>query len=381
MKRKRGKRGDPGLIAVDLFAGAGGLSLGCERAGFRIVLAVESNPYSAQTYMMNRKNQDVDVIASDIHQVSHTQRLRSLGLKKGEVNLLLCGAPCQGFSIANMKTRSMSNPQNHLFEEFLRAVRELYPEWILFENVSGIVEFEDGSIVESIKSELSTLGYLCATSVLNAADFGVPQTRRRFFLVAYRCTATFSFPQPTHGRNGKHYVSVRDAISDLPWLKNGNRTDFLPYRHNGSRLSEYQKQMRRSWRKGYCANNVVTKNSDLVTRRYTFIPPGGNWEDIPGFLMKNYRNLRNCHSGIYRRLKYTEPSVVISNFRKCMLIHPSQKRGLSVREAARLQSFPDDYLFYGPLGYQQQQVADAAPALLVREIGRKIAECILAIEG
>lgn len=359
---------DFNLTAVDLFAGAGGLSLGFEDAGFRIIFGVENDVYSAGTYIANRKEMNTELIISDISEINFIDLLERFRLKRGEIDILLCGPPCQGFSIANMRTRTMDNPQNHLFKEFLRAVKEIYPKWILFENVSGIVNFGIGKVIELINSELGKYGYLCTWSIINSADYGVPQTRRRFFLIGNRIKAKFSFPQPICGPRKKPYVTVRNAISDLPLLKNGNKIDSLPYQYNGLKLSGYQKKMRKNWNKNWYMNNQVTKNSDLIVNRYKFIPPGGNWQDIPNYLMGNYKDKNKCHSGIYKRLRWDEPSIVISNFRKCMLIHPEQHRGLSVREAARFQSFPDKYIFHGPLGSQQQQVANAVPPLLAKSI-------------
>lgn len=165
-------------------------------------------------------------------------------------------------------------------------------------------------------------------------------------------------------------VTVRSALDDLPILENGNAVDELKYSRD-SKLSNYQKMMRKN-NGNIVSNNLVTKNSALVVERYKYIPPGGNWKNIPPHLMSNYKNANNCHGWIYYRLIWDGPSVVISNFRKNMLIHPEQHRGLSVREAARLQSFPDDYIFYGPLGFQQQKVANACPPLLVEKIGKNI---------
>ena len=354
--------------AVDLFAGAGGLSLGFEEADFIVIFAVENNIYSAETYKANRNKRNTELIFSDISKISFKDILKKFGLKKGEIDILLSGPPCQGFSISNTRTRTMDNPQSHLFKEFLRAVKEIYPKWILFENVSGIVNFQKGKVIEIMNAELDRCGYLCTWDILNVADYGVPQLRRRFFLIGNRMGIKFSFPQCTHGTGRKPYITVRDAISNLPLLENGNKIDSLPYRYNGSKLSKYQREMLKSWNKNYCKNNYVTKNNDLVMNRYKFIPPGGNWQDIPDYLMRNYKNKKNCHTGIYKRLKWNEPSIVISNFRKCMLIHPEQDRGLSVREAARLQSFPDRYIFYGTSGAQQQQVANAVPPLLAKSI-------------
>jgi DNA (cytosine-5)-methyltransferase 1 len=121
-----------------------------------------------------------------------------------------------------------------------------------------------------------------------------------------------------------------------------------------------------------CSNNLVTGNAPHIIDRYKFIPPGGNWEDIPKHLMSNYADVQRCHTGIYRRLRDDEPSIVIGNFRKNMLIHPSKHRGLSVREAARLQSFPDSFRFYGSIGFQQQQVGNAVPPMLAKAVFSQI---------
>lgn len=364
------------LRVVDLFAGAGGLSLGFEEAGFKIAFAVEKDPYSAETYKKNREKMNTEPILIDMSRINFTNALKKFGLNKGEIDVLLSGPPCQGFSQSNMRTRSLKNPKNHLFKEFIRAVREIYPKWILFENVSGIVNFEKGKIVEIMKSELEKFGYSCIWSILNAADYSIPQIRRRFFLIGNRMGADFLFPHPSYGYSKKPRTTVRDAIFDLPVLKNGNKDECLPYRHNSPNISEYQREMRRNWYKNYCMNNQVTANSSLVVRRYTFIQPGSNWMDIPAYLLKNYKNKKNCHSGIYKRLKWDEPSIVVGNFRKNMLVHPEQDRGLSVREAARLQSFPDWYTFYGGLSSQQQQVADAVPPRLAYTLAISIKEKI-----
>lgn len=360
------------LRAVDLFAGAGGLSLGFENAGFKVAFAVENDFWSAETYRMNRNGKSREVILLDISQMNFNDILKKLRLDRGEIDILLGGPPCQGFSSSNMKTRTTDNPKNHLFKEFLRAVKEIYPKWLLFENVSGITNFEKGKVIEIMNSELGDLGYLCTSCIINSADYGVPQMRKRFFLIGNRTGIRFLFPQFSCRNGKKPYTTVHDAISDLPLLNNGNEVDALPYRYNDSNLSEYQRKMRRNWSKNYCLNNRTTKSSNLIVSRYKLIPPGGNWQDIPAHLMKNYKNKSNCHSGIYKRLQRDEPSIVISNFRKNMLIHPTQHRGLSVREAARLQSFPDWYIFYGRLGSQQQQVANAVPPLLAEILGDRI---------
>jgi len=364
------------FIAIDLFAGAGGLSLGFTQAGFNIVLALDNDTDAVETYRSNHKNDNTEVLNDDITKVDFNNKLKELGLNKGKTDIILTGAPCQGFSSSNKLTRSLNNPKNHLYREFIRAVKITNPKWILFENVSGIVSFEKGKVVQMISNELKHIGYSCKWDILNVADYGIPQVRRRFFLVGNRIGADFVFPSPTHGNGNKPYVTVRDAISDLPAVKNGNRDDMIPYRHNAE-ISDYQRRMRMDYSKDYCTNNQVSKNNDLVIKRYSYIPQGGNWGNIPTSLMMNYKDTNNCHSGIYRRLKWDEPSIVISNFRKNMLIHPEQDRGLSVREAARLQSLPDWYVCTGGLASQQQQVADVVPPMLAYILALKIKSLML----
>ena len=159
-------------------------------------------------------------------------------------------------------------------------------------------------------------------------------------------------------------VTVRDAIGDLPVLRNGASTDEMLYRCTA--ISPYAQRLRGRLRR--CHNHLVSLNAVTIVRRFKCVPPGGNWEAIPAHYMKNYADRTRCHTGIYRRLIYDEPSVVIGNFRKNMLIHPTQNRGLSVREAARLQSFPDSFVFSGSIGFQQQQVGNAVPPLLAKAI-------------
>lgn len=362
------------LTVVDIFAGAGGLSLGFEQAGFNVLFAVENDKYSAETYKSNRSTLDEAVLCENIENVDFKAQLKKQGKKPGEVDILIGGPPCQGFSTSNTKNRNMDNPLNHLFKEYIRAVKEIKPQWVLLENVEGIAKFESGTIVKRITTELKNNGYESNWKILNAADYGIPQIRKRFFLIGNNVGSKYVFPKPTHGLFDTTYVSVKDAISDLPHLKNGNNVDEVEYRYNINDCSDYQREMRKACKSNKCHNNLVTANSEIVVERYKHIPQGGNWKDIPNKLMKNYNNKINCHSGIYRRLDWNKPSIVISNFRKNMLIHPSQNRNISIREAARIQSFPDNYKICGPLSSQQQQVANCVPPLLAFNIVCKLKE-------
>lgn len=343
---------------IDLFSGAGGLSLGAEWAGINVHYAVELDKNASETYKKNHKNSIV--INNDI-----TNLNKSEFSEIDDLFVLFGGPPCQGFSTSNQKTRNISNPKNKLYLEFLRFVNELNPHWVVIENVQGIYNFSHGEVVNSIVTELKAMGYRAKKTILNSVDFGVPQRRKRFILVANRDDIDFDFPLPSN-----QIVTVKQAISDLPKLKNGDMKQECSYRE--CELSPYMKMMRGKSQFAY--QNFVSKNSDLVIERYKHIKQGQNWKAIPTQLMSNYKDINRCHSGIYKRLNYNEPSVVISNYRKNMLIHPTQDRGLSVREAARLQSFPDDYIFEGSISEIQQQIGNAVPPLLSKAIFARILE-------
>jgi len=345
------------MVGVDLFAGAGGMSLGAVQSGVEVKIAVEIEPWAAATYKANHPN--TEIIVDDIRNV------KNIPIKpNGEERIIFGGPPCQGFSTSNQRTRGKKNADNWLFEEYLRLVKLWRPEWVVFENVKGIEGTEKGLFLENVLNGLKLQGYTTSLWVLNACDFGVPQRRNRLFIIGSLKGITLNKPKPTVSKP----ITVRQAISDLPELENGHSTGWMPY--SGRKPSRYSQQMHGGIEKS--PNHLVSKNARHIVARYKHIPQGGNWENIPARLMKNYRDRNRCHTGIYHRLCEDEPSVVIGNYRKNMLIHPREDRGLSVREAARLQSFPDWYEFKGTIGFQQQQVGNAVPPLLARSVFKLI---------
>lgn len=348
-------------IGIDIFSGAGGLSLGAEMAGFQVKFAVEKDRSAAETYRFNHP--DTLVLEDDIHKINPHSYLQP----DEHVSIVFGGPPCQGFSLSNTMSRNMENPNNSLFEEFLRFVYEIQPDWFLFENVEGFVHFEKGRIQHLVEERFRDMGYKVFPEVLWASDYGVPQHRNRFFMVGNRLGIDFKFPESFGTK-----ITVKDAIEDLPELVNGQQTETMSYKLPANRASKYAQTMRKGSKQS--RQNYVSLNADYVIERYTYIGQGENWRAIPDELMQNYANKANCHSGIYRRLRADEPSVVISNYRKNMLIHPFQDRGLSVREAARLQSFPDKFIFKGSLMHIQQQIGNAVPPLLAKAVFEKILE-------
>jgi DNA (cytosine-5)-methyltransferase 1 len=348
----------PALYGLDLFAGAGGMSLGARLAGVKVLAAVDNEPNAVATYQNNHEG--TVALNCDITGLNPT----TLELANASELVVFGGPPCQGFSISNQRTRTTHNASNWMFTEFLRMVRIIRPSWVVFENVKGILETARGLFVLELEQRLSDLGYRHRHVVLNAASFGVPQQRFRFFIIATNTDAPIKIPDPT----SLTPLTVRDAIADLPSLDVGASTSTRRYKNAPD--GAYARSMRGCLSE--CTNHVVSRNAAYVVQRYKAIPPGGNWRDIPAALMRNYSDRTRCHTGIYRRLRWDRPSVVIGNFRKNMLIHPDEHRGLSVREAARLQSFPDWYWFTGSIGFQQQQVGNAVPPLLAGAVFRAI---------
>ena len=233
------------------------------------------------------------------------------------------------------------------------------PTYVVFENVKGFLETKDGVFFDRVIDALDKLGYALTHDVLTASEYGVPQRRSRLFIVGSLGREP-TLPSPSK----RQAPNVADALLDLPELTNGAHIDETPY--GSAPHSEYSRLLRTG--RNTCTNNLVTRNADYVVERYKHIPPGGNWRHIPQRLMSNYADRTRCHDGIYHRLSWDKPSIVIGNYRKNMLIHPSTNRGLSVREAARIQSFPDTYRFTGSIGFQQQQVANAVPPMLAQAV-------------
>ncbi len=347
------------MVAIDLFCGGGGMSLGATQAGVDVVYAVERCPVAAETYRSNFP--DTAIFVGDIRE------LKSLPARPGNCQTVVFGGPpCQGFSTSNQRTRTLVNPENWMFAEFIRVAKLWQPDWIVIENVKGIQETLKGFFLRAIEAELQSSGYRTSTMTLNAVDFGVPQRRARTFVVGSKNGKALKLSVVPNVRE----VTVGEAIHDLPVLETGASVDELSYRCRPT--NEFARELR--GKRKSVSGNLVTRNSKEVLRRYPWVPPGGNWEDIPKRLMKNYGNVMKCHTGIYRRLHVDEPSVVIGNFRKNMLIHPEQHRGLSIREAARIQCVPDEFRFCGSIGFQQQQVGNLVPPPMSRVVMQGILE-------
>lgn len=381
---------------VDFFSGAGGLSCGLNMAGFESILGSDINPVYAQTFAKNHPK--THIITNDIRELSEHEILRLTGLKSGELDLIAGGPPCQGFSI-NAPIRSLDDQRNHLFKEYLRIAEILHPKAILIENVPGIVSLGKGTVVEAIYMQLEKMGYTVKHKILFAGHYGVPQMRFRTIFIALRDFNKVDFPEPTHDASAntnfagakelcikisplfsqylKKKTTVWDAISDLPELSVGQLINDVEYTKNSQ--SEYQDISRVNSTKIFnhgCANLGKTN-----LERLKHIPQGGSWRDIPHDLLPTglQRARRSDHTKRYGRLHPEEMCSTILT--KCdphwgSFFHPYQERAISVREAARIQSFPDNYIFTGNLTEQFEQVGNAVPPLMAKAIGETIKKLI-----
>lgn len=372
---------------LDIFCGPGGLSLGFALAGFDIVHSIDVNAEALSTLAANHakiheaKNENNYHFAEekDIKKVEADEILKLFEEKNFRVHGIIGGPPCRGFSSANTKTRNPDNPYNSLYKDYIRLVDALRPDFFMFENVIGLCSMRKGQIIKDIEEKLhEESGYLVEKRILDASNYGVPQTRKRVIIIGIKpgklkpeFNGKIVFPEKTVDK----IVTVKDALFDLPEAEPGCLQDAYEYPEK-EYLSSYAKLMREtpllSLKSSGVLNHSITQNSEKVLERYKHIKQGENWASIPDNLLGNYKDKNRCHSGIYRRLKEDEPSPTVNNVRKSMFIHPRQNRGLSVREAARLQSFPDWYEFKGSRDSQYQQVADAVPPLMAKAIAEQI---------
>lgn len=360
--------------AIDLFCGAGGLSEGFRQAGFSVLAGNDIDPHATQTFAASHCG--AELLPGPIEDVSAYDFLESSGLAKGELHCLIGGPPCQAFSVYNHQ-RGMHDERSGLFHEYLRIVDGLMPAWVVMENVTGITSVGGGQAVEAIISGLARRGYRVETRILRAEEYGVPQERRRIFFLANRLGLPVPWPEPTHGPGLLPFVTVWDAIGDLPPLANGeDPRGPLPYALLP--VTSYQAKLRGN--SSEVSNHAAPRLAPINLRRMKHIPEGGSWRDIPFELLPaGMQRARRCdHTKRYGRLRKNGMSSTILT--KCDIhwgafIHPEQDRALTVREAARLQSFPDRISFAGPRTEQYVQVGNAVPPLL----GRKVAEAILSV--
>lgn len=349
------------LNVLDLFCGCGGLSEGFRLAGYNIIGGVDFNSAAIDTY---RKNfPEGKGICCDLLEMDKEKIVSMLGNIE-DVNIIIGGPPCQGFSAANRYHLEEEDERNKLFFEFVKFVDMAKPEAILIENVRGIITSNKGYAKDRIYEIFEQRGYIVNHCILNAADYGVPQNRLRNFFVMLK-KEKFDFSTL---KRVEKIRTVEEAIGELYSLENNDsEVKQVP----NAPETEYQKYLRT--KDGTLMNHDIRYPAQKVQDRIAFVPQGGNWQDVPADMWPTDRN--NRHSSAYKRLDPVQPSCTIdtgnnhSNY-----FHPLYNRIPTVREAARLQSFPDEFVFVGNRSEQYRQVGNAVPPLLAKAIADRIKE-------
>ncbi|MDO8664238.1 MAG: DNA cytosine methyltransferase [Candidatus Liptonbacteria bacterium] len=357
---------------IDLFAGVGGISVGFKKAGFEIAAANEYKADIANTYVKNHP--EVRVIVEDI------AKIKSKDLVNGEkIDVIVGGPPCQGFSMAGRRIRNygafMNDTRNELFKEFHRIVKEIRPKVFVMENVAAILNIHRGAVKKEILQLFKETGYETEARVLLAAEYGVPQLRRRVVFIGNRLGIDPKefFPKKTHGpKTTKPYVTVAEAILDLPKIESGLGEFESKYLIN-SQFSQYQKERRGRAKKLY--NHQATQHEERILKLLKTIKPGQGRVNIPKELQT-----KSVHSGAFGRLEKNKPAYTITTRFDTPSVgrvtHPVLHRALTPREAARIQSFDDDFIFYGNKGSVGIQIGNAVPPLLAKAIASKISEIL-----
>lgn len=344
---------------LDLFCGCGGISEGFHLAGFDVIGGIDFNKFATDTFKHNFKSAKVHNV--DISTFTNEQILSEY---EG-TEIIVGGPPCQGFSSANRWQKENDDPRNKLFFEYIRFVQVLKPKVIVIENVRGLLSRDNGYAIERIKEILGSVDYNISYTVLNAADYGVPQQRRRAIIVGIRkdykdCIFDFSTLEK------KDKVTVEDAIGELY----GFETDPNPAKKIEDRPnSPYRRYLRKN--ATALLDHDIVYPAEKVQHRISFVPQGGNWKDVPEDLWP--RNRQNRHSSAYKRLDpKTQSCTIDTGNAHSNYFHPLYNRIPTIRESARIQSFPDSFEFVGPRGAKYRQVGNAVPPLLAKAIADAI---------
>lgn len=350
---------------IDLFAGVGGLSYGFSTLSqFNIIAANEIEKDISVAYTLNHPT--VKMLNCDINDL--TEDVLNSALEGRKIDVVVGGPPCQSYSTLGKR---QNDERANLFMQYKRILRILQPKAFVFENVTGILSMNKGNLFKQIQAEFEELGYDLKYKVLDAVDYGVPQHRERVILVGFKGENNFVYPAPTHGEGLKPYVTLKDAIGDLPVLKSGGESkayatdttnEFLEFvRKNSSVCVEEHK---------------APKNGERLVKIMNALKEGQSKDDLPEDIRP-----KSGYGNTYAKLWWNKPSTTITRNFACpsssRCIHPRDSRAMSIREGARLQSFPDDYKFYGSDGMKRLEIGNAVPPLLSAAVAKQM---LLALE-
>lgn len=336
---------------LDLFCGAGGLSYGFKSAGFDILLGIDNDAKALETFELNHKGSKS--LHYDITQITYKKHINPL-LNDKQIDVIIGGPPCQSMSISGL--RKFDDPRNKLYLSYINLVKEIQPKAFVIENVPGLVGLFKGQIKDSIIEKFTDIGYHIKYKILCSADYGVPQIRKRVIFVG---TKYGEFEYPTINSN---IITCSMALSDLPTLEYELGTEVSEYALPPQ--NQYQKLMRKHSK--IVLNHVAAKHSDKVKKIISLVPDGGNYKDLP----HEYRNSRNFHVA-WTRFSSNKPAPTIDTGHRHHF-HYKYNRVPTVRECARLQSFPDDFKFLGNKTQQFRQVGNAVPPLMAQAVAEQL---------
>lgn len=346
---------------IDLFSGAGGLSQGFLQAGYNILAGIDFDDSALKTYAHNIKG--AQALKEDLFDEKIAIHNIEKAINYQNVDVIIAGPPCQGFSLTG--SRDINDSRNKLYMAVVHAVKYFQPRTFLIENVPGMATLYKGAVKQQIVNTFEDMGYAVTVTVapLLAADYGVPQFRKRMFFVGYRKDLGYEYFQfPTPLLDAKQYVTVKDAISDLPPLDNDLGSNIMPY--TNSPQSAYQKLMRKNSKVIF--NHVGTKHTEEVKKVISQVPEGGNYKNLPPGVGESRK-----FNEAWTRYDSKKPSKTIDTGHRNHF-HYKWNRVPTVRENARLQSFPDTFEFLGTKTQQNKQVGNAVPPLLAEAIGKQM---------
>ncbi len=348
---------------LDLFSGAGGLSRGFMDAGYNVVLGVDFDDAALKTFKANHGKSEA--MKLDLFDHSNIDKITEyLERNKFSIDVLVGGPPCQGFSVAG--PRNMDDKRNSLYLAMVKLADILKPQAVILENVPGMIQINDGIGAKRIVQDFAEIGYKMVPKLLYAPDYGIPQIRKRVFFVGLRDTDTeFEFPEAFVDK--EHYVTCEDAIGDLPSLQTADgeiiygeeEQDYL-----FDAVNEYQKEMRKRSTKVH--NHIGSVPIEKTKTMISMVPEGKNYKALP----EEYSCLYKYHEAL-TRYHSKKPSLTINTGHRSHF-HYKWNRIPTVRESARLQSFPDDFIFYGNKSEQYRQVGNAVPPMLGKVVAKKL---------
>lgn len=355
------------LNAIDLFCGAGGLSRGFMDAGFNILVGCDNDQDALNTFSLNHSGGIA--LNADLSKQETVKKIMEIA-GGNKIDVVIAGPPCQSFSLTGKRRYGvLDDPRNYLYKAVVDLIGQVKPKGFVIENVPGLYSMHKGNIREEILRSLRELGYNVECKILLAADYGVPQTRKRLVFMGVRSDiGKPRFPIPTYGpTTDKKYITCEEAIDDLPSREDGN-VGVSPDKYTHAPNTDYERKMRGSCDVLY--NHIATAHKEFVKEVIAMVPDGGNYKDLP----EGVGTSRNFHMA-WTRLNSKLPARTVDTGHR-NVFHYKYNRVPTVRESARIQSFTDDFIFTGPRTKQDRQVGNAVPPLMGYALGQELRKII-----